>query len=535
MNIKEGDEMDRIIGSNIHGLNNEASIVESLNDKTVSELNTNLRKFINSICLENSIDVGKIGRIISTIEANSNLKQDFYIKLGNKTFGVSCKMGTGNSVHQERISDFNEYISTTLNASKEICDEFSFFIWADGTVDGTGSIEKNIEGNIISRFTSTEYKKNYPERREKLLAFLKLNERALLERFLFVGRHNSIVDYIYHGTSENGVWLSKEEILDYLIKNSELNKDSYRATLPIGRMTLQAWNISRKGNTEQKRGEIQAKYGKMKEDFSEMMMLKAVNLGTFYGDKTEFDISSDFNKNKDKKKWEPLIDLVAEPSKTYMVKVSTKQKSSLSNRKVNTKSDAFLIESEIPYSKLLENQFILTEDDISKFEYKKVAESGISVKRPDSRSYTIQKFTKDSFYKAFASYLDNVEFVFYGNLIYVDPRQIDKNTVMANDLKISLEDFIKFFISSGEVSDLQNIEKLTYIKKASQDVVIEAIKNNKELANSIFKGKGWFEEPYVANYIYEDSTLKNNLITDFTVTTGSGRSSGKYSIIIKPV
>jgi len=527
--------MDRIIGSNVHGFNNEASIVESLNGKMVSELNTNLKKFINSICLENSIDVGKIDRIVSTIETNSNLKQDFYIKLGNKTFGVSCKMGTGNSVHQERISDFNEFISTTLNATKEICNEFSFFIWADGTVDGTGSTEKDNEGNIISRFTSTEYKRNYPERREMLLNFLKLNERALLERFLFVGRHNSIVDYIYHGTNENGVWLSKEEILDYLIKNSELNKDSYRATLPIGRMTLQAWNISRKGNTEDKRGEIQAKYGKMKEDFSDMMMLKAVNLGTFYGDKAEFDISSDFNKNKDSRRWELLANLAADPSKTYMVKVSSKQKSALSNRKVNTKSDAFLIESEIPYSTLLENQFILTENDIAKFKYRKIPKSGISVKRPDSRNYTIQKFTKDSFYKAFQNYVDNVEFIFLGNLIYIDPKQIDKNARMANDLEISLEDFIKFFVNSGDISDLKNIETLTYIKKNSQDIVKDSIINNKELANSIFKGKGWFDEPYVANYIYEDSKLRDNSITGFTVTTGSGRSSGKYTIIIKPI
>ncbi|MBA4507524.1 hypothetical protein H1057_05585 [Clostridium sporogenes] len=91
-----------------------------------------------------------------------------------------------------------------------------------------------------------------------------------------------------------------------------------------------------------------------------------------------------------------------------MVKVSTKQKSSLSNRKVNTKSDAFLIESEIPYSTHLENQFILAEDDISKFEYKKVAKPGISVKRPDSKSYTLQKFTRDSFYKAFENYMSIV-------------------------------------------------------------------------------------------------------------------------------
>lgn len=164
--------MDRIVGSNIHGFNNEHDIVENLNGKKISELNSNLKKFINSICLENSMDVSKIDRIVSTIESNSNLKQDFYIKLGNKTFGISCKMGTGNSVHQERISDFNEFISRTLKASKDICDEFSFFIWADGTLDGTGSTEKDSEGNIISRFTSSEYKRKYPDRR-KLIGFFK--------------------------------------------------------------------------------------------------------------------------------------------------------------------------------------------------------------------------------------------------------------------------------------------------------------------------------------------------------------------------
>lgn len=218
-----------------------------------------------------------------------------------------------------------------------------------------------------------------------------------------------------------------------------------------------------------------------------------------------------------------------------MVKVSTKQKSSLNNRKVNTKSDAFLIESEIPYSTHLENQFILAEDDISKFEYKKVAKPGISVKRPDSKSYTLQKFTRDSFYKAFENYIDNVALVFYGNLIYVDPRQIDKNIVMANDLEISLEDFVKFFINSGDLDELKNIEILTYMKKASQDIVKNSIINNEELANSIFQGKGWFEEPYVANYIYEDSKLRDNSITGFTITTDSGKGSGKYAIIIKPI
>ena len=45
MNIKEGDGMDRIIGSNIHGFNNEANIVENLNGKRVSELNTKLGEY----------------------------------------------------------------------------------------------------------------------------------------------------------------------------------------------------------------------------------------------------------------------------------------------------------------------------------------------------------------------------------------------------------------------------------------------------------------------------------------------------------
>ena len=46
-------------------------------------------------------------------------------------------------------------------------------------------------------------------------------------------------------------------------------------------------------------------------------------------------------------------------------------------------------------------------------------------------------------------------------------------------------------------------------------------------------GRHWFKEPYHAMFIFEKGKLRENIISDFSITTGSGRSKGKYTIEIK--
>ncbi len=162
-------------------------------------------------------------------------------------------MSSGNSVHQEKCEDFITYIKNEFNATDDICDLWRFFLWADGTLDGTGIMDKDSDGNIISRFTATMFKKKFPEQREKLQEFLAENESELIEHFLFIGRHNSRVDYIYHGTPLHGNWISKKKILDYQVKYSNINSE-HTSCLSVGKMSIQSWNVSMKGTSDHKKG-----------------------------------------------------------------------------------------------------------------------------------------------------------------------------------------------------------------------------------------------------------------------------------------
>ena len=273
------------MASNSHGFNNEANISEYLNGKKFKELNITMKEFIKYIGNTLNLHIDNDTEIKSETETNNKLKQDIYIFINGCKVNVSVKLGSGNSVHQEKIEDFIVFIKENCNASEEICDLWKFFIWADGTLDGTGSTEKDESGNIISRFTSSKFKVQYPRKREKLLTFIEENKTKLIERAVFVGIHNSSVDFVYHGTEKQGSWISKQEALDYM---SRIKPKSNRACFPVGHLTIQAWNISQTGNTEYKRGEIQFKYGKLQSDLETLLKKNAETVGTFLGDIEEF-------------------------------------------------------------------------------------------------------------------------------------------------------------------------------------------------------------------------------------------------------
>jgi hypothetical protein len=283
--------MSRIIGSNSHGVKNELNIVNALKNKYFSMLNNNLKEFIKFIASENNILIDHNTIIDAEYEPNNLLKQDFYIII-DRDYAISCKMGNGNSVHQEKCEDFIKYIKEELFASDDICDKFRFFIWSDGTLDGSGSKEIDEYGNIKSRFTAIEFRERYPEKSRILQNFLDKNEEVLIRRFLFVGRHNSKIDYIYHGNEFDGYWVSANDIM-----KANMGENKHIKGLHVGKMSLQSWNISKKGNTEHKRGQLQVKYPQMKNDLYAIMRTSAININTFFGDKEEYNLSREFNKN----------------------------------------------------------------------------------------------------------------------------------------------------------------------------------------------------------------------------------------------
>lgn len=529
--------MSKIVGDNAHGFANEHNFVEELN-KGIKNINLNLKEFIKYICINEGIEYSDTMDLSASLESNDNLKQDFYLTINNNKFGISLKLGSGNSVHQEKIEDFINFIKKDYNANDEICDLWRFFIWADGTLDGSGSLEKNKDGKIKSRFNATEFKNRYPDKRKKLQNFIAINEKDLIEHFLFVGRHNSKVDYFYHGTPTYGTWISANKILEYQLKNSK--KHSNRGCLYCGKMTVQVWNRSINGKNEHKRGELQIKYGTMKQDLVELMFLERkkneVEVGTFEGDSQEYNLTQLLNKNKNHKYWKTLVGSI-ENDNLYIVTVNKKPLSRLSNKRVFSKSDAYVIKSNNISDKfLLERENLIKESDLKNIKYEIVPSTGISIKLKESKNFTIQKFTKDSFIKAFDNSTFNVKELLYGLLVYSNPKDLEKNKVIAKDLDIDYEDFIESKKSMLNISDFGD-EKYLFdkIRLEAQEELHKIIIENKELQEAIFMGKHWFDDPYYAEYIYVYGNLeKNKPGNEFSITTGSGRSKGKYNISIKP-
>ena len=54
------------------------------------------------------------------------------------------------------------------------------------------------------------------------------------------------------------------------------------------------------------------------------------------------------------------------------------------------------------------------------------------------------------------------------------------------------------------------------------------------ISDYVFTGKGLYPEPYPATWIFEAGEFRKNGPMEFAVTTGSGRSRGDYTVVIKP-
>jgi hypothetical protein len=522
-----------VMANNSHGANNELEISNYLNGKKFKELNLTMKEFIKYICNTKGILYNDDTLIIADYVKNNKLKQDIYITINGIKIGISLKMGSGNSCHQEKIEDFIKFIKKELGTPEEVCDLWRFFIWADGTLNGTGPMNKDEKGKIICRFDIAEFKKKYPEKRTILQKFIDENKEALINRAVFVGKYNSDVDFVYHGTYRQGRWISKKEVIDFQLVQT---KKSDRACFKLGNLTIQAWNVSLEGKTEKKRGEIQLKYGSMKNDFDSIMKTNAETVGTFLGDLEEFALSQILNKNKDNPMWKILIPGITDFSDYYLVKVSSNQISTLSGRKVKTKSDAYVVKVQLSHKFLLSKEYILDENDLKGKNYEIQHNTGISIKMKESKSFTYQKLTKNSFCKAFQN-VDDVEFWLTALLIYSSNGERYKNPRIITDLGNDFETFLDKVnrIMGISIENTDNSAFWDKVRKTAQLRIKTEIQSNVELAENLFMGKHWFSSPYHAIFLYEGGELRKNEIIDFSITTGSGRSSGKYNIEIIPV
>lgn len=239
------------MGSNVLGFQNENNLIFNLNGKKISDLNDNLKRFIFFL-------FGNLNEndIIYAHPGKRGQKPDVIIQVNSDIKNVSVKMGNGNSVHQEDVNLFMNFLSD-IGISEKTRLELLKFHWGDGTIDGTGK----------NRVSSADYKRE--NRNQIVLINKEINHKEILpqiiNRFLFQGKscEYDIVDSIYYGNSEIGHWAKKEEILNYATSYF-FHSDS----IHFGPLNYQIWNrcLNFNPNTENRRKVMQVKWASLSQD-----------------------------------------------------------------------------------------------------------------------------------------------------------------------------------------------------------------------------------------------------------------------------
>lgn len=223
----------------------EKNLVTYLNNKKFSELEIIYRKIISSSFSGISED-----SIIHASSITGNLKPDLKISINNKINYYSLKTGSGNSIHQEPLDNFVEFSKKLNKSSEQIINIIKFFIWTDGTTDGSGKIQNRMDKKTL--------RSKYPKKLNLIKDFFFNNKVKIIERILLKNTNYLIFK------KKNGKYLIKNR--DWIFnKFNEYETGNYG----LGPITFQTWNPSLKGQTKKPRDVVQFKWGKIEKDLDD--------------------------------------------------------------------------------------------------------------------------------------------------------------------------------------------------------------------------------------------------------------------------
>ena len=187
------------------GLKVENELIESLNNKKVSELSNNLKHLIVHI-----FPNVQLNDVILAEHCDPRGKPDIKLSVNNEVHFMSVKSGQSKSIHAEDIVKFVDYL-IDKNISQETIDTILMYQYGDGTTDGTG--KKRLDYDELFPVLSKRIKKANEELNE-------YNDFVInfIDKVLFKGNFNDLpeADCIYHGNIEYGVVCTKRQIIKHL-------------------------------------------------------------------------------------------------------------------------------------------------------------------------------------------------------------------------------------------------------------------------------------------------------------------------------
>ena len=187
------------------GMQNEELIVEALNNKKYEDINPNLQTMIRDIFGYQDND-----EMVCAEQMEGVFKPDIKVKIKDVTKYISIKEGRANMVHGENIKTFIQYLrahGVSTRTQKIIL----YYHFGDGTMVGNGKERK-------SAYAVTAWLHKYIREANQELNTNKELINDFLKRAMYQGvdENAPTVDYIYFGTPEYGVTVSKKQIETYV-------------------------------------------------------------------------------------------------------------------------------------------------------------------------------------------------------------------------------------------------------------------------------------------------------------------------------
>ena len=244
-----------------NGLKNEQEIIEYINTKKYTDkMNSNMSNFIKSIF---EFDIS--GITIKAYKFADNYKPDIIITAKGFSKYISIKSGENNSVHQEHIYSFVNFLKENGIKENEINTLLNFH-FNDGTKNGSGKARK----------CATDFIENNQDLIQKINTYFNIQKMIEIatNRILFKGEYHNIpsADYIYYGNVEKGLWANREEIINFMISSK-----TFSSSIHISKLYYQSLHRNLKFDKyfEYKRYYVQFKWYSIREDLNFIMSKKA--------------------------------------------------------------------------------------------------------------------------------------------------------------------------------------------------------------------------------------------------------------------
>ena len=264
-----------------------------------------------------------------------------------------------------------------------------------------------------------------------------------------------------------------------------------------------------------------------------------MNKGTKEGTDEEIKFVRTLNNDKGNDIWPKLIPSGESPNDFYMIHVCGDQYGKINGEKTKPKADAYVARGHIKEGYLKKKNYYLNEKDVDILNLSKCDNTGISIKRTDSSRYQILKISPNTFKKLFGS----LELGAGASIFCKRAYELEKNEAVLKGWNTDWNKFEGYFNMIADVGSLKDPSKgpeirlkiAKKVKDKANQTIKDKIDENRCLSDFVFKGVGNFDEPYTAHWIYVRGTFKQAGPEPFKVTTGSGRTHGDFTIVIKPI